>query len=402
MNKDFDLKCMRTNNMYWPLMKDTITLTDRIKMAKFLLFTSKLTNGPKVREFEEKWSNWLGSDYSLYVSSGSTANSLLVSSVKELYGLKDGDKVLLPACTWVTNVAPIIQAGFTPIFCDINLKNFSFDEEDLKYISKVHSDIKLIFITHLLGLSANNEICQELFPNALVIEDICESHGVRDFGGEKRGKNSLGSTFSFYFGHHMTTIEGGMVSTNNRELYELMRMKRSHGMARECTPEKYEQYVMENPDISKQFLFMTDGYNFRNHEVCAVLGISQLKRLDSMIEVRKNNYRKFYSSLERNSNKFFLPEHQSGNSSFCFPIICKDSSNVLKLKEIFDKKQIEYRPIVSGNLLRHPAFRKYRICKNKTNLNVEVLHNNGVYIGNSHFVNDSQMEVLSNILDSIK
>lgn len=388
--------------MYWPLMKDTITLTDRIKMAKFLLFTSKLTNGPRVRQFENEWSEWLGSNYSLYVSSGSTANSLLVSSVKELYGLKDGDKVLLPACTWVTNVAPIIQAGFTPIFCDVNLRNFSFDEQDLKHIAKVHPDIKMIFITHLLGLSAHNELYQELFPNALIIEDICESHGVNDFSGEKRGKNSLGSTFSFYFGHHMTTIEGGMVSTHNKELYELMRMKRSHGMARECSPEKYEQYVRENPDISKQFLFMTDGYNFRNHEVCAVLGSSQLQRLDSMIEIRRRNYKKFCSTLEKNSNKFFLPEYQVGNSSFCFPIICKDASNVSKLKKIFDEKQIEYRPIVSGNLLRHPAFRKYQICTSKNELNVEILHNNGVYVGNNHFVTNSQMEVLENILDNVK
>lgn len=388
--------------MYWPLMKDTITLSDRIKMAKFLLFTSKLTNGPKVREFENNWSHWLGSDYSLYVSSGSTANSLLVSSVKELYGLNDGDKVLLPACTWVTNVAPIIQAGFTPIFCDVNLKNFSFDEEDLKHIATVHPDIKMIFITHLLGLSANNETYHELFPNAIVIEDVCESHGVKNYNGEKRGKNSLGSTFSFYFGHHMTTIEGGMVSTNNKDLYELMRMKRSHGMARECSPEKYEQYVKENPDISKQFLFMTDGYNFRNHEVCAVLGTSQLKRLDSMIEIRRKNYKKFCSILSNNSSKFFLPEYQIGNSSFCFPIICKDPLNVVKLKKIFDEKQIEHRPIVSGNLLRHPAFRKYGICTNKEHLNVEILHNNGIYIGNNHFVNDSQMDVLSDILDNLK
>jgi CDP-6-deoxy-D-xylo-4-hexulose-3-dehydrase len=382
-------------------MKDTITFNDRLKMAKFLLFADKLTNGPKVKQFEKEWSNWLGVDYSLYVSSGSTANSLLVSSMKELYGLNDGDKVLVPACTWVTNIAPVIQSGFTPIFCDINLRNFSFDENDLKYISKVHPDIKAIFITHLLGISANVELYQELFPNARIIEDICESHGVENNLGVKRGKDSLGSTFSFYFGHHMTTIEGGMVSTNNLDLYELMRMKRSHGMAREASPEKFQQYIKENPDISKQFLFMTDGYNFRNHEICAVLGLSQLKRLDSMIEIRRKNYKKFCSSIANNSNKFFMPEFNSGNSSFCFPIICKDPSNILKLKEIFDQKGIEHRPIVSGNLLRHPAFKKYKICTNKSDLNVEILHNNGIYVGNSHFVTSNQMHDLSNILDNL-
>lgn len=387
--------------MYWPLMKDTITLADRFKMAKFLLFTSRLTNGPKVKQFEDEWSKWLGCEYSLYVSSGSTANSLLISSVKELYGLKDGDKVIVPACTWVTNVAPVIQSGLTPIFCDVNLKNFSFDEDDLKYISEKHSDIKAIFITHLLGISANVEKYKELFPNALILEDICESHGVENTQGIRRGKDSLGATFSFYFGHHMTTIEGGMVCTNNKNLYELMRMKRSHGMARESSPEKFNQYIRENPEISKQFLFITDGYNFRNHEVCAVLGISQLKRLDDMIEIRRRNYKDFCISISRNSDKFYIPEYIVGNSSFCFPIICKDPINMSKLKEVFDSKGIEHRPIVSGNLLRHPAFNKYGICTQKETLNVETLHTSGVYVGNNHFVTLSQMKVLSDILDNI-
>ena len=122
--------------MYWPLMEETITLKDRLKMAAFILTGSRLTNGPKVRQLEEKWSEWLGVKHSLYVSSGSTANTLLVSSIKEHYGLKDGDKVLVPACTWVTNIAPVIQANLEPIFCDINLDNYSFDEEELKYIAE--------------------------------------------------------------------------------------------------------------------------------------------------------------------------------------------------------------------------------------------------------------------------
>lgn len=387
--------------MYWPLMKDTISFVDRLKMAKFLLLTSRLTNGPKVKQFENAWSKWLGCNHSLYVSSGSTANSLLISSIKELYNLKDGDKVIVPACTWVTNVSPIIQSGLTPIFCDVNLRNFSFDENDLQYIAKKHSDVKAIFITHLLGLSANNEKYSELFPNALILEDICESHGVENYQGNRRGKDSLGSTFSFYFGHHMTTIEGGMVCTNNNDLYELMRMKRSHGMARESSPERFCRYIDENPDISKQFLFMTDGYNFRNHEVCAVLGLSQLKRLDDMISIRRKNYKDFCVSIAHNVHKFYIPEYKNGNSSFCFPIICKDPENMNRLKDIFDSKGIEHRPIVSGNLLRHPAFRKYSICTQKEHLNVEILHTSGVYVGNNHFVTQNQMKVLSNILDSI-
>ena len=198
--------------MYWPLMEETITLKDRLKMASFVLTSSRLTNGPKVREFEEKWSQWLGVKHSLYVSSGSTANTLLVASMKEHFGLKDGDKVLVPACTWVTNIAPVIQAGLEPIFCDINLQNYSFDPDELKYVAQQHPDIKAVFITHLIGLSSDVEKVREIFPDALILEDVCESHGVEGPKGKRgKSKDSVGSTFSFYYGHHITTVEGGMV-----------------------------------------------------------------------------------------------------------------------------------------------------------------------------------------------
>lgn len=386
--------------MYWPLMEDTITLGDRLKMAHFLLTSSRLTNGPKVREFEAAWSNWLGVKHSLYVSSGSTANSLLIAAVKEHYGLKDGDKVLVPATTWMTNVAPVFQAGLQPVFCDINFGNFSFDEEELKYVATQHPDIKVVFITHLIGLSSNVEKVREIFPDALILEDVCESHGVCGPDDEKRGTKSTGSTFSFYFGHHMTTIEGGVVCTNNTELYELMRLKRSHGMAREASPHMFKKYAEQNPDIDKMFLFMTDGYNFRNHEVCAVLGLSQLKRLDRNIEVRRNNYRRFHTGLVHTAG-YKIPHYQKGNSSFSFPIISYDESTIKVLKKVLTKNEIEYRPIISGNLLRHPAFQQYKLCTQRENPNVETLHKNGLYVGNSQFVTDKKVDRLLQILDQV-
>lgn len=378
-------------------MENSITLRDRIGMSLFLLTSNKLTNGTKVLEFENKWSEWLGVDHSLYVSSGSTANYLLISAIKEYYNLKNGDKVLVPSTTWMTNVAPVFQNGLHPIFCDINLNNFSFDIEELKYISSVHPDIKLVFVTHLIGFSSDIEKIREIFPKALILEDICESHGVKDPNGKKRGSDSIGSTFSFYFGHHMTTIEGGMVCTNNTELYELMKLKRSHGMAREASPYMFDKYAKQNPDIDKTFLFVTDGYNFRNHEVCAVLGISQLKRLDKNIQIRRNNYEHFHDKL-CNISSFYIPEYQKGNSSFSFPIITKDN-NIEKIKEELKKNDIEYRPIISGNLLRHPAFVNYKLCTKKQNPNVEILHKNGVYVGNSQFVTTKKIDSLIRILN---
>jgi CDP-6-deoxy-D-xylo-4-hexulose-3-dehydrase len=381
-------------------MEDTISFRDRLKMATFLLTNSRLTNGPKVREFESKWSEWLGVKHSLYVSSGSTANSLLIAAVKEHYRLKDGDKVLVPVTTWMTNIAPVFQNGLQPIFCDINLQNFSFDIDELKYIATQHSDIKAVFITHLIGLSSNVEKVREIFPNALILEDVCESHGVEGPGGKKRGTDSVGSTFSFYFGHHMTTIEGGVVCTNNTELYELMRMKRSHGMAREGSPHMFKKYSEENPDIDPAFLFMTDGYNFRNHEVCAVLGLSQIKRLDKNIEIRRKNYQYWMKSLLSGlaTSNYIIPENQIGNSSFSFPIITKDKSLTNHLKKTFKKTDIEYRPIISGNILMHPAFKKYKLCTAKENSNVSVLHSNGLYVGNSQFVNNEKIDRLISLM----
>lgn len=387
-------------NNRWPLMKETITFGDRLKLAKFALTTKQFTNGPKVRQFEQKWNEWLGSNYSLYVSSGSTANFLLLSAVKELYDLKDGDKVLVPACTWMTNVAPVIQLGFQPIFCDINLYNFSFDLDNLKHIAEKHPDIKLIFVTHLLGFSAENEKYKSLFPNALILDDVCESHGCTDIGGVKRGADSLGATFSFYFGHHMTTVEGGMISTNNKDLYDLMKIKRSHGLARESI--NFDRYAKENPEIQKSFLFVTDGYNFRNHEMCAVLGLSQLKRLDKMIKIRNRNYCSYTKVLNDFSNLFEEIPYASTSSNFCFPFICKTKEIYDRMVLSFIDNGIEYRPVVSGNLLKQPFLKGYSLAHEKDQTNIDKIHKLGVYIGNNHFINDTDIKFLYDVILQVK
>ena len=388
--------------MKWPLMGETITYGDRLKMAYFALTAKKFTNGDKVKEFESEWCKWLGARYSLFVSSGSTANFLLVAAVKELYGLKAGDKVLLPACTWVTNVSPIIQLGLEPIFCDINLKNYSFDTSAVRAIAEKH-DIKMVFVTHLLGLPAANGILKKIFPKAIIIDDVCESHGaLSNVSFSKRrtkvGSHSTGATFSFYFGHHMSTIEGGMISTNNKKLYDIMKMKRSHGMARESI--HFNRYAKEYSDVDKQFLFMTDGYNFRNHEICAVLGLSQLKRLDSMIVKRKENYKTFCKIVNKYSDLFESAIYDDYNSSFCLPFVCKSKRIMLDLKKLFKNNNIEYRPIVSGNLLRQPFLKDYKLfpSNNGASSIIDLVHDQGIYIGNNQFVTSNQLTNLDTIL----
>ncbi len=375
-------------------MKDTISFGDRLKLAKFCLTTNRFSAGPVVKDFEKSWSSWIGSQDSLFVSSGSTANFLLVAAVKDFYGLKDGDAVLLPACTWVTNVCPIMQLGLRPVFCDINFSDFSFDIESAKKIA-AKENIKMIFVTHLLGFSADIEKLKEVFPNALIIEDVCESHGCKGPDGSRRGPEYIGGTFSFYFGHHMTTIEGGMVSTNNDELADLMRQKRSHGMARES--KYYDRYALENPNIIKSFLFTTDGYNFRNTDLGAYLGLIQLKRLDGMVRTRNNNYQMFHKLVKKFEHKLYLPSINNRISSFALPLICKDGADRTALISEMEAHGIEFRPIVSGNLLRQPFLKDY--AKSSKMPNADILHTNGFYIANNHFVGKPELNLLENTLN---
>lgn len=380
----------------WPLMKNTLSFMDRVKLAKFILTSDKFTQGKKVEEFENKWSEWLGCKHSLYVTSGSTANFLLIAAVMEKYNLQKGDKVLLPTCTWVTNINPIFQLGLTPIFCDVNLQNYSFDIENLKRISEKHPNIKLVFVTHLLGIPANVLEYKKYFPNAIFLDDVCESHGC--FIGDKVGSDSIGSTFSFYFGHHMSTIEGGMISTNDSDLYDLMKLKRSHGLAR--VSEKFSDYIQKNPEIEKSFLFVTDGYNFRNTEIGAVLGINQLKRLDNFIKIRRENYKK-YVDIVNKSTKLFKVTYNPGNSSFCFPFICKTKKIKIKLIELFEKYNVEYRPVVGGNLLKQP-YLNYEVECSSEFLNSDIIHENGIYIGNNQFVSKKEFKILENIIKELE
>ena len=376
-------------------MKDCITKEDKDSLVEFIQTSNRYTNGPKVKQFEKEWSEWLGVKHSLFVSSGSTANFLLLSAIKRRYNLKKGDKVLVPAMTWVTNVAPIIQLGLKPIFCDVERDTFSFDLEHMARLHQEHHDIRLVFVTHLFGIPAQINEFKKIIPNAFYIEDCCESHGAKIYD-KKVGTLSEGSTFSSYFGHHMTTVEGGFVSTDDTELHELMRAKRSHGLARECSDEVYKKYIKRYPDVDKRFMFITDGYNFRNNEFGAVLGLSQLPRLDDMIKRRREVCDKFVSILKKYDDIFHIPNFD-GNSSFCLPFIAKDGYLRNDLQEQLEACGVETRPLCSGNLLRQPFLSEYEVFKEFPK--VDYLHYHGFFIGNNHLVTDEEIEKLGFILD---
>jgi len=380
---------------HWPLMGEIITESQRMELIKFILSTTRYTQGPQVKEFEKQWSEWLGVKYSVFVSSGSTANFLLVDSIKERYNLQDGDKVLVPANTWVTSISPIMQNNLTPIFYDISLDNFGPDEQSIEKIKQEHPEIKFAFVTHLLGLPANSDSIKKHYPNIIIGEDTCESHGAT-FKDKKVGTIGTGSTFSFYFGHHMTTIEGGMVCTNDEELYKLLRIKRSHGLARELPKDYFEKVRKEHPNLHPQFIFLTDGYNFRSTEMYAVLGQLQLKDLDDSIKIRQRNYNQFLEILKNYKDLFHIPQEE-GNSSFCLPFICKTPELKKHIMNYLESNGYETRPIIAGNLLRQPFLKDF--SNNETLKNSDIVHHNGVYIGNSQLVTQEDMNNLKNDIE---
>jgi len=284
-----------------PLMSDNITRTDVDELVKFLQQDPipRLTNGPKIEEFEKKWSEWLGVKHSVFVNSGSSANYATMRLLHYKYGCCE---VIVPPLTWVSDVASIVNTGHNPVFVDINLTNLSFDIKKLK--QAITPKTKAIFLTHVLGLNGlTDELLQICRENDLfLIEDVCESHGAT-FKGKKAGSIGDVSNFSFYFAHHMSTIEGGMVCTNNDEFYDILRFSRSHGMVRECKSEEFkEQTKLDHPDLNPDFIFLAPAYNFRSTELNAVLGLSQLKSLDTNNQQRRENFEYFLSNLD--SNKY--------------------------------------------------------------------------------------------------
>ena len=233
----------------------------------------------------------------------------------------------------------------------------------------------------------------------MLFRSVYESHGCLATDGSKIGSNSTGATFSFYFGHHMTTIEGGFVCTNDDKLYSIMKSKRSHGLARELPTADFAQAKKDYPDINPHFLFITEGYNVRNHEICAVLGSSQLKRLDNMIAIRKRNYKMFCDIMQKYVDLFHLPSDSQSNSSYAFPLVAKDKVLADRLKVNLEKNGIETRPIVSGNLLRQPFLKGYIMEGGMDKPSyVEVLHNNGVYVGNNHFIGSKELQLLDKVI----
>ena len=383
-----------------PLMSDNISREDVDCLIEFLKQdpVPRLTNGDKVKEFENKWSEWLGVKHSVFVNSGTAANELTMLSLKHLY--PEGGEVIIPPLTWVSDVNSVLFSGFDPVFVDINLNNLSFDLDKLK--GAINENTRAIFVTHVLGLNALSDSLLQLCVdnNILLIEDVCESHGAT-FNNKKLGSVGFASNFSFYFAHHMSTIEGGIVSTNDDYFYQLCRSLRSHGMVREFTDKNLiKKYAVDYPNLNQDFVFIGPAHNFRSTEINAVLGLCQLDRLDSNNQKRIENFQHFVDKLD--FKKYHTDFEMDGQCNYAFIVIMKEPDFEVrdKIENLLTENGIEFRRGLSGggNQLRQPYFKNKNIDLSQFP-NVEHIHNFSWYIGNYPTLEREKINTLINLLN---
>lgn len=387
---------------FWlPLMEDNITREDVGVLVEFLQGMPRLTQSNNVRAFEQEWSEWLGVQYSVFVNSGASANLITMAALKHLYG---PGEIIVPTLTWVSDIASVIQNGFTPVFVDINPRNLGMNDEEV--IAKLSDATKAVFVTYVQGFNCLSDRLLEVLKERRIplIEDVCESHGAT-FKGRKLGSFGLISNFSYYFAHHMSTVEGGMVCTDDQEMYNTIRMLRSHGMVREATDDTVKQrYADENPDLSPDFIFALPAYNVRNTEIGAVLGRNQLKRLDGNNVKRQKNLKIFLEHLS--PEKYRTDFDLEGSSNYAFNVILQKADPAFRerLEKAMREDGVEFRRGSSGggNQLRQPYLKDIVPEKEYEKYpNVEHIHFYGYYIGNYPGIEEKKIIELCNLLNSV-
>ncbi|MBN2591419.1 MAG: DegT/DnrJ/EryC1/StrS aminotransferase family protein [Sedimentisphaerales bacterium] len=388
-------------SLNWPLMENNITREDINILIEFLSKMPRLTQSENVRAFEEEWSKWLDVKYSVFVNSGASANLITMAALKNLYG---PGEIIVPTLTWVSDIASVIQNGFKPVFVDINPNNLCMDDEQV--INKISDKTKAVFITYVQGFNGlTDRLLTELDKrNIPLIEDVCESHGA-SFNGRKLGSFGLISNFSYYFAHHMSTVEGGMVCTNDENIYEVIRAFRSHGMTREILNEKLKQtYIDDNPDLSPDFIFAYPAYNVRGTEIGAVIGKNQLKRLDDNIIKRNKNFKVFLDNLD--SQKYRTDFDLEGSSNYAFNLVIKkpDPEFRDKVEKALSNANVEFRRGSSGggNQLRQPYLKTFITDKEWEKYpNIEHIHFYGYYIGNYPDIEEQKILSLCELLNNL-
>ncbi|MBI1395533.1 MAG: CDP-4-keto-6-deoxy-D-glucose-3-dehydrase [Betaproteobacteria bacterium] len=361
-----------------------------------------LTHGAHVRAFEAEWSAWLGVRHSVFVNSGASANMLTLAILKLRH--PEGGEVIVPPLTWISDIASVIQNGFTPVFVDIDPRTLSADPAQV--LARLTDATRAVFLTHVQGFDGlSDELVSELARrNIPLIEDVCESHGATH-GGRRLGTFGWISNFSFYYAHHMSTIEGGMICTDDPVVHQQARMLRSHGMVREASdPGLRDRYRAENPDLNPDFIFAYPAFNTRNTEIGGILGRSQLKRLDWNVGRRTENLNRFLDRID--GSRYRTDFKVEGSSNYAFNLVLKEPDRELaeRLMSTMRSAGIEFRrgSAGGGNQLRQPYLKNVVPEGHHRDFpETEHIHFFGFYLGNFPDLQPSEIDELCTILNGV-
>jgi CDP-6-deoxy-D-xylo-4-hexulose-3-dehydrase len=388
--------------MKFPLGQNVHDASDIQNMIDNLL-TEHFTMGEQVGKFEKMFAQYIGSQYAVMVNSGSSANLLAVAALtnhKYSQRLHNGDEVLVPALCWSTTVFPIIQCNLIPVFVDVDPQTLNIDLADLE--KKITAKTKAIMIVHTLGNSANIQKLMEIVKShqLLLIEDTCESLGTTHNNHYLGTFGDIG-TYSFYYSHHITTMEGGMLITNNEEIYELVKCLRAHGWSRNLKTK--DEIALQYPDIDPRFTFVNLGFNVRPMEIQATMGIGQLQKLETKNTNRKINYQKIKNKIQTDPRNFLSFAEASPNTNpawFGVPLFVSENTNLQDYLGYLTKHGVENRPIITGNIIRQPVIRDlYPHLQPSDFPGAEKCHLQGLFIGlSSNLMSDDLIDELVDIL----
>lgn len=379
----------------YPLAADTWDEAEYDAINR-VIKSNRFTIGPEVELFEKEFAEFFGSKYAVMVNSGSSANLIAISALilSDKYDLNPGDEVIVPAVSWATTYTVLHQCGLKLKFVDIDIDTFNLNLDVLE--SAISEDTKAIFAVNLLG-NPNDfdrllDICES--KDLVLIEDNCESMGAT-YKSKYAGTFGVCGTFSTFYSHHMATMEGGMILTDDEELNDIMKSIRSHGWTRNLR--ENSRFATKKDDFYELFNFIFPGYNVRPVEMEAAIGREQLKKLPNFLNERKNNG-KYFLELFGQIDSLNLQKNQDDSSFFGFPIIFKDKEERQKFINLCDENNIEYRPIVAGNFTKNKVIEYFNYSIFDDLTNSDILHENGLFIGNHHFDIKKELDEIYNLL----
>lgn len=366
---------------------------EEISEVNASLCSGFVTMGEKVELFEKQFAEYIGCYHAVMVNSGSSANLLMM---KQMALLQPGDRVFVPALSWSTTYWPVVQSGLEPVLIDIDVEILNVGPDQLDEAFKAYPDTRMLIVAHIMGNPAPVEDFKR--DKLHILEDSCETLGSA-LNGKKTGTSGAIGTFSFFYSHHMTTIEGGMIVTDIAQWAEWFRVMRSHGWSRGLTEVKHRDYrESQHPDIDPRFLFIGEGYNLRSTELNAAIGIQQLKKLDAMNAVRKEVEKKMRAVVEPYGDLIKPIRITEGADAalMSFPVMLNDRGVRDGFSKHLEANGIQTRPIVAGNLARHPGMKGVLQVGPLTN--ADRVMNCGLYWGLHPHVTDEQIAHLSKVI----